>query len=322
MWQEPVLRLRNGQGVCRLTSTPTKALGKLVALPKPGGLGRLPKLAKALAEGQNTVMNFEALKVTRDARGVLTVALNRPDVRNAFNDVVIRELHQVFAEMAPAKETRVVVIKGEGQAFCAGGDLNWMKKAIHFDYSENLRDTRELAKMFALMNECPKPVIGLVHGAAIGGGVGLVSVCDIAIASKETQFSLSEVRLGIVPACIGPFVVAKIGASHARGLFMSAERFDASKAQAIGLVHETVADPAALEAACERVLGNVLQCGPNAMATAKRLVLELSWPEKRDQHDDPLEFVAKMLADLRISDEGQEGVKAFLEKRKPAWLAK
>jgi methylglutaconyl-CoA hydratase len=265
---------------------------------------------------------FQTLQVSRDDRGVLTVALNRPDVRNAFNEVVIDELYTAFSELAPQKETRAVVLKGEGPAFCAGGDLNWMKKAIRFDYSENLRDTRRLAQMFALLNECPKPVIGMIHGAAIGGGVGLVSICDIAIASAETQFSLSEVRLGIVPACIGPFVVAKIGASHARGLFMSAERFTAEKARFIGLVHEVVADPAALAPAAERVLANVLQCGPNAMAVAKKLVLDLSWPEKRAEHPDCLEYVAKTLSDLRISDEGQEGVKAFLEKRKPSWLGK
>ena len=263
---------------------------------------------------------FNTLLVQRDERGVLSIALNRPDVRNAFNDQVIRELHEVFGRLALEPKTRAVVIRGEGPAFCAGGDLNWMKKAIHFDHAENLRDTTELARMFALLNECPKPVIGLVHGAAIGGAVGLVSVCDIAIASTETQFSLSEVRLGIVPACIGPFVIAKIGPSHARGLFMSAERFDARKAQAIGLVHEVVDNPGALAAAAERVLGNVLQCGPNAMAHAKKLVLELSWPEKRAAHADVLGYVAGMLADLRVSAEGQEGVKAFLEKRKPGWL--
>ncbi|MGK5082873.1 enoyl-CoA hydratase-related protein [Bdellovibrionota bacterium FG-1] len=267
-----------------------------------------------------TQLPYQTLQVSRDPRGVLTVALNRPEVRNAFNDVVIDELHDVFTRQATEKETRVVVLRGEGAAFCAGGDLNWMKKAIHFDYSENLRDTRQLAKMFALLNEFPKPVIGAIHGAAIGGGVGLVSICDIAIASSETQLSLSEVRLGIVPACIGPFVIAKIGASHARGLFMSAERFSAEKAKSIGLVHEVVADPAALPAAVERVLVNVLQCGPGAMAVAKKLVLDLSWPERRAKNGDCLEYVAKTLADLRVSEEGQEGVKAFLEKRKPSWL--
>jgi methylglutaconyl-CoA hydratase len=170
------------------------------------------------------------------------------------------------------------------------------------------------------MNECPKPLIGRVQGAAIGGGVGLVSVCDTVIAVQDTQFSLSEVRLGIVPACIGPFVIAKIGASHARSLFVSAERFTAKRAHEIGLVHEVVPDLLALDAAVERLLGNMLQCGPNAMAVAKRLVLDLSWPERRSQFSDCLEYASKTLADLRISSEGQEGIKAFIEKRKPSWV--
>ena len=176
------------------------------------------------------------------------------------------------------------------------------------------------AYMFKRMNECPKPLIGAIHGAAIGGGVGLVSVCDIAIAVRDTQFSLSEVRLGIVPACIGPFVVAKIGASQARGLFVSAERFQAPKAREIGLVHEVVDTPQDLDTALERVLGNILQCGPNAMAVAKKLVLDLSWPERREALGDCLEYVARTLSELRVSAEGQEGVKAFLEKRRPSWL--
>ena len=266
-------------------------------------------------------MSHQTLKVSFDPKGVLIVALNRVEVRNAFNDVVIDELAEVFGKEVLKPEVRAVVLKGEGPVFCAGGDLNWMKKAVHFSYDENLKDTQTLAKMFALLNECPKPVIGAVHGAAIGGGVGLVSICDIVIAQEETQFSLSEVRLGIVPACIGPFVVAKIGASHARGLFVSAERFNAVKAKEIGLVHEIVKTEADLIAAVERVLKNILQCGPNAMATAKRLVLDLSWPERRAQFPDCLDYVAKTLADIRVSKEGQEGVKAFLEKRKPSWLS-
>jgi methylglutaconyl-CoA hydratase len=250
----------------------------------------------------------------------MTLALHRPEVRNAFNEVMMDELKDAFERAAQGPDVRVVVLRGTGPTFCAGGDLNWMKKAIDFSFDENLHDTRKLAAMFALLNECPKPVLGLVHGAAIGGGVGLVSICDIVIASQETLFSLSEVRLGIVPACIGPFVVAKIGASQARGLFMSAERFAAAKAQSIGLVHELVAQPGDLDAAAERMLANILQCGPHAMGEAKQLVLNLSWPEKRAKLGDPLEFVAQMLSRLRISAEGQEGVKAFLAKRKPSWL--
>lgn len=268
----------------------------------------------------NSHSTYTTLKTGLDSRGVLTVALNRPDVRNAFNEDVIDELGRVFSAEARAPEVRVIVLRGEGPVFCSGGDLNWMKRAVDWDYETNLKDTRKLAELFSTLNESPKPVIGAIHGAAIGGGVGLVSICDIAVAVESTQFSLSEVRLGIVPACIGPFVVAKIGASHARAMFVSAERFNARRALEIGLVHTVVADQAALDAEIERVLGNILSCGPNAMAVAKRLVLDLSWTERRRQMPDCLEYVAKALADVRISPEGQEGVRAFLEKRKPSWL--
>jgi methylglutaconyl-CoA hydratase len=269
---------------------------------------------------ERKLMSYRTLKIQQDSRGVLFVALNRPEVRNAFNEEVIEDLTRAFGEEALRKEIRAVVLQGEGAVFSAGGDLNWMKKSIQFTYEENLKETRKLTQMFAIMNECPKPVIGAVHGAAIGGGVGLVSVCDIVIGVADTQFSLSEVRLGIVPACIGPFVVSKIGASHARGLFISAERFQAGKAKEIGLIHEIVLDHAALKVSVDRVLENVLQCGPQAMAVAKSLVLNLSVPERRSQYPDCLEYVSKTLADLRVSEEGQEGIKAFLEKRKPSWL--
>lgn len=265
-------------------------------------------------------MSYQTLKVSIDSSGVLSVSLNRPEVRNAFNEVVMDDLAKAFTQEAIRSEVKAIVLRGEGPTFCAGGDLNWMNKAVDFSYEDNLQDTRKLAHMFATLNECPKPVVGAIHGAAIGGGVGLVSICDIVIATAQTQFSLSEVRLGIVPACIGPFVIAKIGASHARGLFMSAERFQAQKAKEIGLVHQIVENQSELDSAVNRVLSNILQCGPNAMAVAKRLVLDLSWPERRAQFPDCLEYVAKTLADLRISAEGQEGVRAFLEKRKPNWI--
>ncbi|MBI2711896.1 MAG: enoyl-CoA hydratase/isomerase family protein [Bdellovibrio sp.] len=267
-------------------------------------------------------MAYATLKVNRDSRGVLYVTLNRPEVRNAFNDQVIEDLTRTFSEDAKKNDVRAVVLAGEGASFCAGGDLNWMKRSVDLTREENLKDTRKLTEMFALMNECPKPLIGAVQGHAIGGGVGLVSVCDIVVAVQTTEFSLSEVRLGIVPACIGPFVVSKIGASHARGLFVSAERFQGAKAREIGLVHECVEDHAALQQSVERILGNILQCGPNAIGVAKRLVLELSWPEHRKSLKDPLGYVAEVLADLRVTPEGQEGVRAFLEKRKPSWLVK
>jgi methylglutaconyl-CoA hydratase len=263
--------------------------------------------------------NYKTLKSELDTRGVLTVSLNRPEIRNAFNEILIEELAQVFGVDALNEKVKIIVFRGEGPTFSAGGDLNWMKKSVELSYDQNLRDTIRLTEMFAMMNQCPKPVVGAIHGAAIGGGVGLTSICDVVIATEDTQFSLSEVRLGIVPACIGPFVIAKIGASHARALFMSGERFLAPKAKEIGLVHEVVKTESDLNPAVEKVLANMLQCGPQAMASAKKLILDLSWPERRKEIGDPLQYVAEMLARLRVSPEGQEGLKAFLEKRKPNW---
>lgn len=265
-------------------------------------------------------MNLRTLIVNQDPRGVLYVVLNRPEVRNAFNVEVIEDLLNVFKTEALRSEVRMIVLQGSGPVFCAGGDLNWMKKSIEFSYEENLAETRQLSHMFALLNECPKPVIGNIHGAAIGGGVGLVSICDIAIATEETQFSLSEVRLGIIPACIGPFVTEKIGSSHARGLFVSAERFNAKRALEIGLIHEVVENKASLESATERLVKNILNCGPQAMSAAKNLVLNLSIPERRSNLTDYLEYSSKALAELRVSPEGQEGIRAFLEKRSPSWI--
>lgn len=253
--------------------------------------------------------------------GILEISLHRPDVRNAFNSAMIADLKKVFETEAADPGVRAVVLRGHGAVFCAGGDLNWMRESVELDFEANLADTQALARMFSALNSFSKPVIGLIHGAAIGGGVGLVSVCDIAVASSETIFSLSEVRLGIIPACIGPFVIPKIGASQARALFVSAERFSAARALQIGLVHEVSDTPASAEARVLEVLSNILQCGPLAMAAAKKLVLDLATFERRAKLVDPLDYVARSLAELRVSKEGQEGIRAFLEKRKPAWLA-
>jgi methylglutaconyl-CoA hydratase len=265
-------------------------------------------------------MSYGTIKVSLDSRGVLTVSLNRLEVRNAFNEEMIDDLSRAFATDVLQEEVRAIVLRGEGAVFCAGGDLNWMKKSVEHTRDENLRDTRKLTQMFKTMNECAKPVIGLIQGAAIGGGVGLVSICDIVLATEQAEFSLSEVRLGIVPACIGPFVISKIGASYARALFVSAQRFKGKRAMEIGLVHQIVPSNEDLDPALEQILGGILQCGPNAIQVAKKLVLDLSWPERRSHLSDCYEFVAKILADLRVTPEGQEGVRAFLEKRKPNWL--
>ena len=213
---------------------------------------------------------YQTIHVTTDQRGILYVSLNRPEVRNAFNDQLIRDLSSAFSNEVRRNDVRAVVLKGEGPIFCAGGDLNWMKNAATLTLEENFADARRLAQLFADLNECPKPVIGSIHGAAIGGGVGLVSICDIAIATADTQFSLSEVRLGIIPACIGPFVTAKIGPSLARALFVGASRFQGAKAKEMGLIHEVAANLNELKALEEKYLENLLQCGPNALVAAKK----------------------------------------------------
>lgn len=266
-------------------------------------------------------MEFKTLQVQSrhaDSR-LLEVRLNRPDVRNAFNETLIAELTEVFSNQAASPEVRAVVLRGNGQLFCAGGDLNWMKRSVELSLAENLEDTRRLTRLFELMNTCPKPLIGVIHGAAIGGGVGLVSVCDVVIAEKQTVFSLSEVRLGIVPACIGPFVVAKIGASHARSLFLSADRIKADRAREVGLIHEVIDGEGGLDPRLDQILANILLSGPQAVAKAKELVLNLTWPDRRAAIGDALDYVSRMLAELRVTPEGQEGLKAFLEKRKPNW---
>lgn len=270
----------------------------------------------------NLGMDFETLRLDRSQPEVVRVTLTRPQVRNAFNSTMIAELTRVFASLKKDKLARVVVLSGEGPTFCAGGDLNWMRQSVEWSVAQNLKDTVKLAQLFDAINTCAKPVVAAVHGAAIGGGVGLVSVCDIVVATASTEFSLSEVRLGIIPACIGPFVISKIGASHARALFVGAERFKAQKAYEIGLIHDVVADEAALKVRVNERVQKLLECGPAAMQAAKQLVLDLGWPERRAKIKNPLTHVAKALAKIRVSPEGQEGVRAFLEKRAPKWLKK
>ncbi len=260
---------------------------------------------------------FETIAVKTE-NYTCSIELNRPTIKNAFNDVLIRELASAFRYASQADDVRLVVFSGRGDLFCAGGDLNWMQRSINLNRAENLEDTTKLTDMFETLNSCTKPVVGLIHGAAIGGGVGLVSICDYVVAETSTVFSLSEVRLGIIPACIGPFVLAKIGESHARALFMSAERFKAPRAYEIGLVHELATGREGLEAAKTRIVSNLLQCGPNAMKAAKALIAGLR--TKQTDRTNALCYVAEMLADLRVTPEGQEGLKAFLEKRKPNWI--
>jgi methylglutaconyl-CoA hydratase len=257
------------------------------------------------------------IRIERDGARA-DVVLARPEVRNAFNEVVIRELAEAFAALGADPAVRVVVIRGEGKAFCAGADLDWMRRMSSAGREENLRDAGAMAAMFRALGECPKFVIARVHGAALGGGSGLAAAADAAVASADALFGFSETKIGIVPAVISEWVLRRIGTGHARALFPTGERFDAAAALRIGLVAEVAPDAAALDAAVERRVAEALTAGPAAVAAAKRLLREReAWaplpPEERDRR------AAAFIADLRATPEAREGMEAFLGKRKPGW---
>jgi len=259
---------------------------------------------------------YSTLNVRREG-AVLHARLNRTDVRNAFNDELIAEGIDLFDTLSRDPEgIRAVVLGGEGTVFCAGADLNWMSRMVSYTRDENIADSSKLAKLFAAINECPLPVIGRIQGAAIGGGVGLVAVCDIAIATSDAKFGLAEVKLGILPSVISPYVIAKIGASHARALFLTGERFDSARAMRIGLVHDVVSDETALDAAVARVVGELMTSGPDAVRECKRLIDFVSSCEAADA----VPYTIEAIAERRVSEEGQGGMKAFLEKKKAPWV--
>jgi methylglutaconyl-CoA hydratase len=243
-----------------------------------------------------------ALKLERDD-DVLRVTLARPETRNAFDAALIAELAEAFVDIGKA---RAVVLAGEGPSFCAGADVDWMRASVALDYDANVADANALRGMLDAINRCPAPVVARVQGHALGGGAGLVACSDIAVADESAVFAFSEVKLGIIPAVISPYALAKIGPSAARRYFVTGERFDASTALRIGLVHEVAAD---LDEAVESVLAELRSAGPRAARHAKRLVL--------DAPDGP--ETARRIAERRTSDEGQEGLGAFLERRSPKW---
>ncbi|HOU40699.1 MAG TPA: enoyl-CoA hydratase-related protein [Promineifilum sp.] len=250
----------------------------------------------------------------QQAGPVLTVTLNRPELHNALNPALIAGLTQAFAERAQAAGVRVVVLTGRGRSFCAGADLTAMRAAADFTFEENIADGEAIFDLMLAIDRCPRPVVGRVNGPAIGGGVGLVSCCDIVVAVERAVFAFSETRLGIVPAVISPFVLARIGPSAARELFLTGERFDARRAQAIGLVGHVVAETDLDEAVAERV-GQLLQAAPGAQATAKDLIHAVAFQPQASLR----EATAATIAARRASDEGREGMSAFLEKRQPWW---
>jgi len=256
----------------------------------------------------------DALIHTLDARGVATVTLNRPEVHNAFDDALIAELTGLLAHYGADPAVRALILTGAGKSFSAGADLGWMKRMAGYSYEENLADAAGLARLMNVLDRLPKPTIGLINGAAYGGGVGLVACCDIAIASERASFCLSEVKLGILPAAISPYVVAAIGPRQARRYFQTAEVIPADEARRIGLVHEVVA-PDRMEAACDRILAAIFQGAPGAQADAKDLVFTVDRPLT----EAVMAETGRRIALRRASDEGREGIGAFLAKREPAW---
>jgi methylglutaconyl-CoA hydratase len=262
-------------------------------------------------------MSEALFRVERRARGVVWLTLDRPEIHNAFDDRLIAELTKELEHLGADAGVRIVVLTGAGRSFSAGADLNWMRATASYGEAENLADARALARLMQTLNELPKPTIARVNGAALGGGTGLVACCDIVVASAQATFGTTEVRLGLIPAVIGPYVLAAIGPRQARRLMLTGERISAAEAARLGLAHEVVS-PEQLDGAIERITGELLKNGPAALAAAKRLIRDLGGrPIEAPLIDD----TAQRIASLRVTGEAREGVGAFLDKRPPAWLS-
>jgi methylglutaconyl-CoA hydratase len=245
---------------------------------------------------------------------VARLTLDRPQVHNAFNADMIRELRATLAALRADEDVRVVVLSGRGRSFCAGADLNWMREIIRYSYEQNLEESLALADFLYELYAFPKPTVARVAGAAIGGGAGFLSACDIAVAEEGAQFGLSEVRIGLVPACIAPYVVRRTGEGRARLFFLTGERFDAGRAAEIGLV-DAVAPAGGLDAEVDAIVGRLLSSGPEALTKCKELLRRVPGMDFAEAK----RYTAEMIAGLRVSPEGQEGMAAFLEKRKARW---
>jgi len=260
-------------------------------------------------------MTYETLSVDINDK-IATVTLNRPDVRNAFNEYSINDLARAFSQLGREENVRAIVLAANGPAFCAGGDLNWMKKMAHYSHEENQADAMQLAQMLRTIYLCPKPTVARVHGDCYAGGMGLVAACDIVVAVPEANFCLSEVKLGLIPATISPYVIKAMGEQASRRYFLTAERFSAVEGHRIGLVHELVAADA-LDAKMAELLKALVTNSPNAVKEAKTLVRDVAGKPVTDAL---LTDTAIRIAQIRASEQGREGVMSFLEKRKPGWL--
>jgi methylglutaconyl-CoA hydratase len=259
-------------------------------------------------------MGHGTLRVERD-RAVARVVLARPEIRNAFNDAMLADLRETFEALHREPGVRVIVLAGDGPAFCAGADLHWMRRVLQYTYEQNYEDSLALVAALRAIHESPQPVIGRIHGAAIGGGTGLVAVCDIAIAADDAVFAFTETKLGLTPAVISPYLLKRMGERALREYFLTGERFSAARAAELGLVNAAV--PAAeLDAAVAAKVEMVLTGGPQALSVSKALI---RWISERSLEENG-KYTAQVIARLRTSGEGQEGMNAFLEKRKPRWV--
>ena len=251
-----------------------------------------------------------------DSRGIAQVILNNPDKHNAFDDQMIIQLTEAFHTVAANPDVRIMLLKSEGKSFSAGADLEWMKRMASYSYQQNLNDARALAAMLKALHQMPIPTIARVQGAAFGGAIGLISCCDIALASSNASFALSEVKIGLVPSTISPYVIAAIGERHAKRYFMTAERFDTNTALQISLVHEAVEEQF-LDDKVEQLITAILSNGPEAVVAAKQLVFAISG---KAIDSSLIEHTCEVIAGIRVSAQGQEGLSAFLDKQKPHWL--
>src|SRR5437870_4901293 len=249
---------------------------------------------------------------------VAFVILDRPDVHNSFNDELVKRLTEAFTELGQDADVRLIVLAGNGKSFCSGADLNWMKRMVQYTHEENVADARAVGQMYLAIAKCPKPVIARVHGAALGGGAGLVAACDIGIATESVQFGFTEVKLGIIPAIIAPFVIARVGPGRAREFFITGERFLAPVALNIGLVQHVAAHELALDGLIDSKISQILTSAPGAIAAAKELIFGVA----ARTLESSLEFAADAIARARTGEEGQAGMQAFLERQKPPWIEK
>jgi len=263
-------------------------------------------------------MSEDIVLVKRRSDGLAEVTMNRPHVHNALDDRLILRLIAVFEELGRDATIRFVTLTGAGKSFCAGGDIDYLRRCGEYTVEENHREGMNLARMLRAIYELPKPVIGLINGAAYGGGLGMTTVCDIAIGVRSASFTLSEVKLGLIPGTISPYVVQAMGARQARRYFLTAERIDAAKAKELGLLHEVVEDQEALLAERDRVLATLRLGGPQALADSKALIYAVA---NRPIDDAVVADSARRIAESRATAQGQEGARAFLEKRKPSWVS-